>query len=192
MASINNISVKGFKTLFKRDFPYLPLYKDDKAYFINDIVYYPDIDGNFYESLINGNLTEPTDTTNWKLTNDNTDNYIQDSDIERAFTEARVNFNPELFETDDLAEMIFYYLTAHYLVIDLNNAQNPLGIGSIGFTQSKSVGSVSESYAIPQWMLNSKTYGLFGQTGYGRKYLSLIQPYVIGNIIFAPGRTTYG
>ena len=61
-----------------------------------------------------------------------------------------------------------------------------------GLTQSKTVGSVSESYAIPQWMMNNQVLGTYAQTGYGRKYLSLIQPYLIGNIILTPGRTTYG
>ena len=38
----------------------------------------------------------------------------------------------------------------------------------MGLTNSKSVGSVSESYAIPQWIMNDKNLGLYAQTGYGR------------------------
>jgi hypothetical protein len=69
---------------------------------------------------------------------------------------------------------------------------NPLALGFGGFTQSKSVGSVSESYAVPQWMLNNPQYSSFLQTGYGRKYISLIQPYLVGNIIFTAGRINFG
>lgn len=184
-----NVTVDDFKALFTRDFPYLPEYIEFKAYFKGDIVYF---DNNFYKSLADGNLSYPTDTTKWALTNESADNYIQDSDIERAFQEASLNFNPKLFPNCNFAEMVFCYLAAHYLVVDLNNASNPLALGSMGFTQSKSVGSVSESYGIPQWVMNSRTLGLFAQTGYGRKYLSLISPYLIGNIIFTPGKTTYG
>lgn len=189
MASIENITVDDFKNLFMRDFPYLPLYQEGKAYFINDIVYF---NNNFYKSLIDANLTTPEDTENWELTNESVDNYIQDSDILRAFAEAKINFNPNFFKDDKTAIMVFCYLAAHYLIIDLNNASNPLALGFMGFTQSKSVGSVSESYGIPQWMLNNQILSAYAQTGYGRKYLSLIQPYLIGNIILTPGRTTFG
>lgn len=191
MASIDNVTVEGFLNLFKSDFaPYLlPEYVQGKAYFIDDVVY---SEPNFYISLTDGNTTEPTDTENWKLYKDSIDNYIQDTDILRAFAEAKINFNTSFWKDDETAEMVFYYLAAHYLVIDLTNRMNPLSMGYKGLTQSKSVGSVSESYAIPQWMLNNKVLGTYAQTGYGRKYLSLIQPYLICNIILSPGRTTYG
>lgn len=183
------VTTDDFKNLFTRDFPYLPVYVEGKAYFKDDEVYYAP---NFYKSLTDGNTTFPTDTTNWELTNDAVDNYIQDTDIMRAFKEANVNFNAGLFGDDNTIKMVFLYLAAHYLVIDLNNAMNPLAMGFMGFTQSKSVGSVSESYAVPQWMLNNAILSQYAQTGYGRKYLSLIQPYLVGNIIFIPGRTTVG
>lgn len=183
------VTTDDFKNLFTRDFPYLPVYIEGKAYFKDDEVYYTP---NFYKSLTDGNTTLPTDITNWMLANDSVDNYIQDADIMRAFKEANVNFNTALFGDNDTIKMVFLYLAAHYLVIDLNNAINPLGMGFMGFTQSKSVGSVSESYAVPQWMLNNQMLSAYAQTGYGRKYLSLIQPYLVGNIIFVPGRTTVG
>lgn len=183
------VTTDDFKNLFTRDFPYLPVYVEGKAYFKDDEVYYAP---NFYKSLTDGNTTLPTDTTNWALANDSVDNYIQDSDILRAFNEAKVNFNAGLFGDDNTVKMVFLYLAAHYLVIDLNNAMNPLAMGFMGFTQSKSVGSVSESYAVPQYMLNNAILSQYATTGYGRKYLSLIQPYLVGNIIFCPGRTTYG
>lgn len=189
MANINNITIEGFKNLFVRDFPYLPLWQNGKAYFVDDIVFY---EQNFYKSLIDENTTVPTNTNNWQLFNENIDNYISDNDIERAFAEAKINFNPSLFNDNATAEMIFYYLTAHYLVIDLNNAQNPLALGVMGYTQSKSVGSVSESYGIPQWIMNNRILGSYAMTGYGRKYLSIIQPFLVGNIILSKGRIYFG
>lgn len=183
------VTTDDFKNLFTRDFPYLPLYVEGKTYFKDDEVYF---NSNFYKSLIDGNTTEPTDITNWEIVKDSVDNYIQDSDIMRAFKEAKVNFNAGLFGDDDTIKMVFLYLTAHYLVIDLNNAMNPLGMGFMGFTQSKSVGSVSESYAVPSFATNNALLSQLMLTGFGRKYLSLLQPYLVGNIIFCPGRTTYG
>lgn len=189
MISIDNITVADFKALFSRDFPYLPEWVNGKIYFKDDVVYY---EGNFYKSLSDNNNSEPSNTSNWVATEDNEQNYISDTDISRAFVEAKVNFNPRLFPNCEAIRMGFLYLSAHYLVIDLNNALNPLALGANGFTQSKSVGSVSESYGLPQWMLNSPIYGLYAQTGYGRKYLSLILPALVGNIIYTPGAINFG
>lgn len=183
------VTTDDFKNLFTRDFPYLPVYIEGKAYFKDDEAYYVP---NFYKSLTDGNTTLPTDTTNWTLINDSVDNYIQDADIMRAFNEAKVNFNAALFGDDDTVKMVFLYLAAHYLVIDLNNAMNPLAMGFMGFTQSKSVGSVSESYAVPSFATNNALLSQLMLTGYGRKYLSLLQPYLVGNIFLVPGRTTIG
>lgn len=182
------VTTDDFKNLFIRDFPYLPVYVEGKAYFKDDEVYYTP---NFYKSLTDGNTTLPTDITNWVLVNDSVDNYIQDSDIMRAFKEAKVNFNAGLFSDEETIKMVFLYLSAHYLVIDLNNAMNPLGMGFMGFTQSKSVGSVSESYAVPQWMLNNAILSQYMQTGFGAKYVSLIYPYLIGNVLLIKGKTTF-
>lgn len=189
MSCIDNVTVEYFKSLFARDFPYLPEYIDGKAYFIGDIVYY---DGNFYKSLVDGNLTDPSNTQKWALTDVSTDDYIQDGDIEKAFEEASINFNTQLFNDCNTRQLVYCYLAAHYLVIDLNNAQNPLALGVMGYTQSKSVGSVSESYGIPQWIMNNEILGTYAQTGYGRKYLSLIRPYLVGNIILSRGAINFG
>lgn len=183
MPTIENFTTEDFKLRFKT-LPYLPLYIEGKAYFKDDEVYY---NPNFYQSLIDNNTALPTNTNSWKVINDSTDNYITDDDILEAFAEAKVNFNPNLFPDDDTAELVYSYLAAHYLIIDLYNAMNPLAVGFMSFTQSKSVGSVSESYGVPQWMLNNQYLSGYAQTGYGRKYLSLIQPYLIGNVICTPG-----
>lgn len=187
---IDTVTVEYFKTLFTRDFPYLPVYVDGRAYFINDVVYF---NGNFYKSLSDGNQTAPTDTTNWVLTPDSVENYVQDSDIERAFEEANGSFNLAFFNNCSTAQMYYCYVAAHYLVMDIYNAQNALSMGFNGMVASKSVGSVSESYGIPQWIMNSPVYGMFAQTGYGRKYLMHIIPLArASSLILTLGRTTIG
>ena len=182
-----NATVEGFKSLFT-ELPYLPLWVSGQAYFTGDVVY---VSPNFFSSKVDANLDEPP-STKWNYYSDNILNYVADNDINRAFSEALANFNPNLFPDTDTANLVFYYLSAHYLVIDKTNALNPFGLGFSGFTQSKSVGSVSESYGIPQWMLNDPLLSSFAQTGYGRKYLSLIRPYLIGNIIWTPGAINFG
>lgn len=187
---IDTVTVEYFKSIFTRDFPYLPDYIMGKAYFKGDVVYYSD---NFYKSLTDGNITAPTNTTNWTLTPDSIENYVQDTDIERAFEEAKGSFNNALFRNCNTAQLYFCYVAAHYLVMDINNAQNALSMGFNGMVASKSVGSVSESYGLPAWVMNSPQYALFAQTGYGRKYLLHIIPIArAAALIHTPGRTTIG
>lgn len=181
------ITADEFKAQFPRFIPvYLPLYEDFKSYFVNDIVYYAN---NFYQCIKNSSGYIPTNTTYWKQINNNVLNYTQDADIIRAIAEANVNFNEGLFESKEEAKLLFMYLVAYYLTIDFQNAAN--ANGGFGLVQSKSVGSVSESYAIPQFFLNKPQFALYAQNGYGRKYLNMILPYLTGNIILARGRTTF-
>lgn len=187
MMSVDNITVEDFKAIFTRDFPYIPFWQYGKTYFKGDIVY----TDNFYQSKIDGNTDEPP-SEDWTLYNDNVFNYISDEDISRAFVEAKINFNPQLFPSCETMRLVFCYLAAHYLVIDLNNAQNPLALGFMGFTQSKHVGSVSESFLIPSWVQTSKMLSPYMSTGYGQKYLSLIMPYLVGNIICTKGAINFG
>lgn len=181
-----NITVEDFKAQFPRFTPvYLPIYVN-KTYFENDIVYY---ENSFYRCIVETTNNSPLVDTDWVKTNGNILNYTQDIDIMTATEEANVNFNEGLFPDKAMAKLVFLYLVAFYLTIDFQNAMSPMGGG--GLVQSKSVGSVSESYAIPQWMLNSPILSAYAVNGYGRKYLSLIRPYLVGNIILSKGKTTF-
>lgn len=118
-------------------------------------------------------------------------NYITDPDLQRSFTEASINFNEKLFGEDDALRTTFYYLWAHYLVCDIQAASE--GVNSSGkfITSSRSVGPLSESYVIPEWMLRDPNLAQFANTRYGQKYLGLIKPLLIGNVMVYQGDTTY-
>ena len=179
-----NISPDEFRNFFPRFTPvYLPVYVEGKIYFNGDIVYYNEL---FYQCIVENTVELPTVTTDWKLINQDVLNYTRDEDIENAMAEASVNFNESLFD-DEQAKLIFLYLTAYYLTYDLQNATGAVQTGVI---TSKSVGSVSESYGIPTSFLNNPMYSLYAKNGYGLKYLSLIIPYLQGNILFFKGATT--
>ena len=178
------ITVDDFKTQFTRFTPiYLPVYVEGKTYFNGDIVYYNEL---FYQCIVENTVELPTVETDWKLINQDVLNYTRDEDIENAMAEASVNFNESLFD-DEQAKLIFLYLTAYYLTYDLQNATGAVQTGVI---TSKSVGSVSESYGIPTSFLNNPMYSLYAKNGYGLKYLSLIIPYLQGNLLFYKGAIT--
>lgn len=118
-------------------------------------------------------------------------NYVTDDDIEKAFILARANFNDGLFSTDDQLKATFMYLAAHFLVDDRKLAVEGLGSAGNYPVSSRSVGSVSESYAIPDWILRDPNLGAYATTRYGQKYLALIKPLLIGNAVVYTGATTY-
>ena len=180
------VTVAEFKTQFPRFSPmYLPVYTSG-TYFKDDIVYYS-VTALFYKCKVVTTTNIPTNTTDWELYNDSVLNYTQDSDILEAIAEASINFNESFFDQESEAKLVFLYLVAHYLTIDFNNA---LGINQVGLVTSKSVGSVSEGYTIPQWILENNALAPYATTGYGIKYATLLRPYLIGNIMLFKGRST--
>lgn len=114
---------------------------------------------------------------------------ITDQDILKAFAEASMNFNSSLFATVDEQKLGFLYLAAHYLVIDIQNSSQGLNGKYEGIMASKSVGSVSVGYTIPDWVMAHPIYSLLSQSKYGMKYLSLIIPLLVGNIAAVKGAT---
>lgn len=184
-----NITVDDFKQHFTRDFPYLPYYEDGKIYFSGDVVY---VEPNFYQSKIDNNTAEVSVTTAWQPIKDSVDSYVRDADIEKAIDEATLNFNMDLFAGDcNAARIPFLYLVAFYLVLDIKNGM--AGISSsayAGFVASKSVGNVSESYAIPAWVQSNPALNLYMDNGYGKKYLTYLIPRTSGFFYLAEGGTT--
>lgn len=182
------VCVADFKIQFPRYTPvYLPVYIPTNSYVNGDKVYY---NGLFYQCIVASGSTStiPTNTTDWEIVSDNVLNYTQDSDILNAMLEASVNFNKSLFDTVEVQNLVFLYLTAFYLTMDFKNSIS--ACANVGIVSSKSVGSVSESYALPKWMTDSPILSMYTSNGYGIKYLSLIKPYLVGNIVYVNGATT--
>jgi hypothetical protein len=111
---------------------------------------------------------------------------VRDQDVQKAIDEAATVFNPDLYDVEadrDLAEL---YLSAHFLQNDLDAAE---GEGQAQLLQqSRSVGSVSESMAIPDWMLQSD-YSFYTTTYYGQKFLTITKPYLDGAVFSVGGAT---
>lgn len=182
-----NVTVEQFKEYFKRDFPFLPLYVETQTYWQDDVVFY---NGSFYQSLSDDNTAEPMDVGYWQKIKGNQDEYILDSDIRKAMSQAIINANPRFGGDDEQRVNIYLHLVAFYLVLDLKNSSAGVNSSYVGVTQSKSVGNVSESYAIPQFVMNNPMYAIYAQNGYGLKYLSLISPYLAVTVLFSRGCTT--
>jgi hypothetical protein len=110
---------------------------------------------------------------------------ILDTEITKASDEANAVFNPGIYANDDIKEMAFYYLTAHFLYSDISSNS-----AAVYNQSSRSVGSVSESLSIPDWM-NQGEFAFFSTTYFGQKFLNLSKPYLDGAIVVVEGGTTF-
>lgn len=199
-----DVTVEDFKDFYSRDFHgmFLPIWNDTTTYYKNDIVFYtldPDsLQGQFYKALSENTAMTPPEHSEgqsavWELVEGlSVYNYITDKDINKAMWQAYLNGNEDFGANEEDKICIFLHLVAFYLVMDLKNASAGLNSSYSGLVASKSVGSVSESYNFPQWIVNSPLYSIYSQNGYGMKYLSLIIPYLSTTILFSTGRTTFG
>lgn len=180
MPAVEGITVQSFKDLFYRDFDYLPVWKNTTTYNIGDVVFY-DTNQKFYTCKVNGTIAiVPTNTANWDLNPllVKTD-YVWDEDIEKAYLEADATVLTKI-NTLPALQQAYLYLSAHYLVCDLN--ANGLQSTANGIIGSKAVGNVSVGYVIPDWA-KKQGYSFFTTTYYGMKYLALTFPYRVGNVI---------
>lgn len=116
---------------------------------------------------------------------------VCDTDLDKAFAQAKVNFNSGLWGTQEQLNIALLYATAHYLVVDIQMAMEGLNSSSSFPVNSKSVGSVSESYQVPEWVSKSPYLSHFASTRYGLKYCSLVRPRLVGNVAVYAGLTTF-
>ena len=181
-------TIEQFKTFFVRDFPFLPVFIDGNIYNKDVEVYYsPEM--LFYKSMSNGTTSTPSSiNTDWEQVDDDIKNYVLDTDVADAIIQADMTINTNL--SPGLIEIAHKYLSAHILCDSISMSRTGLQSQYNGIVASKSVGSVSESFSIPEKMLKVPTFAWLNTTKYGNKYISLIYPYIIGGVGIAFGGST--
>lgn len=114
---------------------------------------------------------------------------VTDQDIAKAYQQTGMNINQALWPTQADYTMGYLLLAAHYLVTDLRMASQGLNGQYNWAEQSKSVGSVSQAFAIPQKILDNPYFSMLARTNYGAKYLELLIPQLAGAVFPTAGRT---
>lgn len=85
--------------------------------------------------------------------------------------------------------MAYNLLSAHYLVMNLRSSSQGIN-GQYNFLQvSKGVGSVNESFSIPERITNNPYFSMLTKTNYGQAYLQLLLPQLTGQIYVVAGTT---
>ena len=158
--------------------------KNDRAIYTINFKY------KVFKSLENDNYTVPT-SGDWSEDEENTINdFILDADIEKAMREASNKFNPSLFGTDDDKRLAFSYLTAFFLVYDLQMAKDGTNSSWSNPVTKREVGKMAVWYEVPAEMKNYPSYSFLSRNKYGLKYFELIRAKLAGNIRTFIGNAT--
>ena len=115
--------------------------------------------------------------------------FIQDQDITNAFADAIPLLNQGLFPDAPTITTAYLYLTAQCLSLNIKAADAGVNSGGTGGfpVTARSVGSVSESYMVPDAYKDDPLLAQYAQTAYGQKYLAFVLPFLRGNMAFVIG-----
>lgn len=107
---------------------------------------------------------------------------VVDADIAKAYQLTNINIVDGLFNSQSNYDIGYFLLSAHYLVMNLRSSSQGIN-GQYNFLeQSKGVGSVNSSYAIPQMILDNPYLSMLTKTNYGAEYLFMILPQLVGQM----------
>ena len=112
---------------------------------------------------------------------------VTNNDITNAFNMVDQKINPALWGNQNSYNVGYLLLAAHYLVTALRASSQGLN-GQYSWVQnSKSVGAVTESFTVPQRMIDNPDLMMLTKTTYGAQYLELILPLLCGQILSVCG-----
>ncbi len=117
------------------------------------------------------------------------DTTILDVDISKAFQFVNINMNEALFGDQSSYNVGYLLLSAHYLVMNIRASSQGIN-GQFNFLQqSKSVGSISEAFGIPQRILDNADWSILCKTNYGAQFIQLVLPQLAGQMYTVYGST---
>ena len=165
------------KTQFYRILKYITPFDNTATYAANDIVEY---ENNKYQATSQYTSPAlPTDNTAWTLlTREAEDVFL--ADINNAANEASFVFHTAYFKDKKEDEQLFAfnYLVMHFLSYDLNinSLTEQSSVGIVSSVSVGGVGSVSESFTIPEWVSKDPSMSMLASTPFGKKYIQLLLP----------------
>lgn len=114
---------------------------------------------------------------------------VQDVDIANAFSDAKALLNQSLLGSDANITLGYLYLSAHCLCLNIKAGDSGVNSGGTGGfpVTSRSVGSVSEAYQVPDAYKDDPILAQYAQTAYGQKYLAMVLPKLRGNMVAVAG-----
>ena len=106
---------------------------------------------------------------------------VTDDDLIGALADAGDNMNEENFPDQASFTRGYLFLAAHCLVENLLASVEGLASQFSWLTQAKSVGGVSQSFAVSERIREDPFLSLLSTTRYGARYLQMVLPYIVGH-----------
>lgn len=114
---------------------------------------------------------------------------VLSSDIANAFVSTNMQINQALWPDQGSYTYGYLLLSAHNLVLNLRASSQGLN-GQWNWAQSsKGVGSVNESFEIPERIKNNPLLMAYYKTNYGAQYINLLLPVLMGQAFTVCGTT---
>lgn len=113
---------------------------------------------------------------------------VLDQDILKGMQAANAQINQSMWGTQDQFNLAYLLLSAHFLVIQMRASSQGLN-GQFNFLQQGKSAGISESFGIPQEILNNPTYSVYSKTNYGAQFLMMALPRLKGVMFSVRGHT---
>lgn len=114
---------------------------------------------------------------------------VIDSDIANAFNVVDTMINQSLWSNQTSYQIAYLYLAAHYMCLNLRSSSQGIN-GQYNWAQnSKAVGGITESFTIPQRIIDNPDFMAYTKTNYGAFYLNMLWPKLAGQMFTVYGRT---
>jgi uncharacterized protein DUF4054 len=115
---------------------------------------------------------------------------VTNNDVQNALNDGEALFNQSLWSSTTEQLTAYLFLAAHLLVLNIQVAgglsarnlnEGVMSTGD-GVIQSKGVGAINVSYRLPTRLADSAILSEFMRTNYGRRYLQMLVPRLVGNV----------
>lgn len=114
---------------------------------------------------------------------------VNDVDITKALSLQQNLINPTLFTNQNVYSQGALLLAAHFLVQNLRASAQGIAGKFEWLNNSKSVGAVSSSFAIPERLMENPEFAMLVSTVYGTQFLYMVLPLLTGQMFAVAGGT---
>jgi hypothetical protein len=115
---------------------------------------------------------------------------VRDTDVTRAFTSAKTVFNAGLWPDQETCSEAFLLCSAHFLCTNLNAGGQGLRGQGWWLLGSKGMDGMSQSQIVPERVQRSPLLASLSKTPYGLQYVTIMIPFMVGNVVCVQGDTT--
>lgn len=114
---------------------------------------------------------------------------VNDTDIQKALIQTQNTLNIRLFPNQNIFTQGSLLLSAHFLVENLRTSAQGIAGKFPWLDASKSAGGVSNTFQIPDRILENPELAILADTRYGTQFLYLVLPLLSGVMFSVQGGT---